>query len=199
MKKLLFLIMTFFFAFQLTCFADINITNQNGTIKITSPDGTVVTVEAGQPIPPIADGSKIEIISGTVELSTTGTSTVNLVIDGNTVGVSAGTTLKFGLDSAGATTLSVTAGSVSLKTTDGKTVALDTGDGITVNKGPGGASTIQVITGTISITGLDGKTATYSPDNQPKAEPYTPPDIPGGQVDTQVQTEETARDISPVQ
>ncbi len=55
MKKILFLLAVSFFAFQLSCFASINISGLTGIIKIMPPGGgTPITVKAGEPIPAIA-------------------------------------------------------------------------------------------------------------------------------------------------
>ncbi len=169
MRKILFLLVVAFFAFQLACFASINITGLAGTIKITPPGGgTPITIKAGQPIPAIANGSTIEIMAGMVTVATTAPSTVNLFARGNTIVMGAGNTVQVTLNVNGATKVSDSKGSAFVKTSDGKSTSLRPGQTI-------------IIAGNVVTN----------------AEAYTPPIGNPGGVNTQVQYDDSRKDYIP--
>jgi hypothetical protein len=169
MKKILFLLGLSFFAFQLNSFASIDVTGDTGIIKITPPGGgTPITINPGQPIPAIADGSTIQIVTGSLTVATTAPSTVNLTANGNTIGLTPGNTVKVSLNTNGAVKVSDSNGTASIKTSDGKTSLLAMGNTI-------------VIAGNVVRN----------------AEAYQPPDNnPGPGVNTQVLIDNGGKDIS---
>jgi phage gp45-like len=171
MKRILFLLAVSIFAFQFSCFASITITKNSASIKIIpAGGGTPVTVDAGEPIPTIADGSTIKITKGNITVATTPPSTVTLSIDGNKIAMSAGSAIQVSISSSGAIKIFDSIGTASVTTLDGKTISMKQGQTI-------------IITGK-KVTSLEA---------------YQPPDNnPGPQFNTQVQTEENSRDISPV-
>ena len=128
MKKILFLLAASFFAFQLTCFAAITITGNTGIIKIIPPGGgAAITIKAGQPIPAIADGSSIEILTGTATVSTTDPSTVILSIVGNKVALPSDSTVEVTLNTNGSVKVYDSIGTCTVKSLAGKTSSLKPG------------------------------------------------------------------------
>jgi len=169
MKKILFLLGLSFFAFQLTSFASITITGNTGIIKIIPPGGGApIIINAGQPIPSIADGSTIDIETGDVTVATTDPSTVDLTVKGNAISVPTGSTDKVSLNTNGAVKVYDSVGTSSVKTSDGKTTSLKTGQTI-------------IIAGNV-IKNLEA---------------YQPPPINLGPIDTNVQIDNRRKDVSP--
>ena len=117
------------FAFLMTptlLVADIFLGNVTGTLAITTPDGQVLTVEAGEPLPPIPSGSSIELITGTAEVSATDTDIVYVLVERSTVTVEGGTKSFIWVDlRTGDTCLEVIGGRVSVLQTNGLTETVD--------------------------------------------------------------------------
>ena len=203
MKKTLLLASAFVFLTAFSAFAAVNVADRTGTIKIGMPDGTSVTVTADQALPAIPDGAVISIISGTANISTTGSSTVNVTMGRTSVQVSAGSAVSVSFDQAtGNANIASTSGQVTV-TNNGNIATLDSGDAVKVvvnsstNQG-----TLQAETGSVNVRLADGSSTTLD-SNHPsldfQAEAYTPPALPDvGTVETNVRTEETAKDISPI-
>jgi hypothetical protein len=80
LKRRVMLFTAVFFLIHLSSFAAINVANRTGTVKITMPDGTEFTVGPYEELPFIPDGSVIEIISGTADISATEDSYVEVVV-----------------------------------------------------------------------------------------------------------------------
>ena len=57
--------------FLKTLYAADVITNRTGTIKITRPDGIVLTVNKHEPLPVIPSGSTMEVLSGGIDIAPT--------------------------------------------------------------------------------------------------------------------------------
>ena len=111
-----------------TAFAAVTVANQTGTIAITTPTGEVITVEAGQPLPSIASGSTIEVITGTAEISATGNDSVQVLVNNATATLTNGATVQVKVDlQSGNGTLNVVAGSVTLINADGTTQVVTPG------------------------------------------------------------------------
>lgn len=72
-KTILGLLMLFFVSlvFLKTLYAVDIITNRTGTIKITRPDGIVLTVNKDEPLPAIPSGSTVEVLSGGIDIAPT--------------------------------------------------------------------------------------------------------------------------------
>jgi len=133
MKNIFFLLVVAFFTFQMTSFAAINITRHTGVIKvIPAAGGAPITYKAGDPIPAIADGSVIELMTGDITVNTTAPSTEDLLVKGNTVSMTTGTTIQMSINSNGAVTIYDAKGKATVKTTDGKTASMVTGNTITI-------------------------------------------------------------------
>ena len=108
--------------------ADIVLQNVTGTISITTPDGKVITVEAGQPLPSIPSGSTIEVITGTAEISASGGDTVNVLINGALATVGDGASISVTVDlRTGDASFEVLTGSVSVTQPDGTTETVTEG------------------------------------------------------------------------
>ncbi|MFH0855469.1 MAG: hypothetical protein V1869_02980 [Candidatus Omnitrophota bacterium] len=187
------------FAFQ--AFAAVDITNRTGTIEITMPDGTAVTITADQPLPEIPDGAVITVTSGSANITTSGTSTVSVSIGGSTLQVSAGTTVNLGLNEAGTANIAVTAGQavVSCGGTSA-TVGANSSINVTLNTATNTGS-FQVVSGSVVFQLPDGTSVTRDPSNPTvefTAEPYSPPPLPDvPNVRNEVTNEEAGKDISP--
>ena len=72
--------------------AAITVTNRTGTIRITRPDGAVLTVNAEDPLPEIPSGSKIELLTGAAEFALTEGS-IEVIVAGSIATVEAGDSL----------------------------------------------------------------------------------------------------------
>jgi hypothetical protein len=172
MKKILFLLVlsASFFIFQMNCFASITLTGNTADIKITAPGDTkAADIKAGESIPTIEDGSTIEILNNDITVAATAPSAVNLSMGENAVYLVSGNTVEIGINTNGAIKVHSLQGTVSIKTAEGKTISLKEGETVILTK--------------------------KKADN---AEPYTPPANNLGPVNTGVQIEEKAPDISPV-
>ncbi len=180
MKKILLLTAACFLVLQAASFAAITITGQTGTIKITDSKGKVTIVKAGEPMPAIADGSTIQIVSGTADIGATGTSSVNVLSGKDTIQIAVGDQASFSVGSTGATTVTDIAGNISVTKGDGSTITLNAGGNMVIAFTP--------------------STGTNNNNNNNKgAEAYTPPPVNNlGQINTNVKGEESAKDISPV-
>ena len=127
------LLFAFFVALSLaptTLHAEILLENRTGTVSITTPDGQVMTIEADQPLPAIPSGSTIEVVTGTAQISATGTDVVSLLINGATAAVQNGAKVSVAVDlRTGAASLDVLAGSITILQTDGTTQTVAEGSG----------------------------------------------------------------------
>jgi hypothetical protein len=192
----------FVFALVASSFAAVNIENRTGTIKVSMPDGTVLTIAANQPLPAIPDGAVITLVSGTASITTTGASMVSVAIGGSTVQINSGSSVNLGLNSSGTANIATTSGQV-VVSNGGTKATLDTGDSVNVSVNSATSTgSFQVVSGSIDVQTPNGQSSTLdsnSPAFEFKAEAYTPPaitDVP--EVKTEVKTEETTKDISPV-
>ena len=129
--QVMILLLAFFTVFSLAptaLHAEIVLENVTGTVSITTPDGQVMTIEAGQPLPAIPSGSTIEVVTGTAKISATGTDVVNVLVNGATATVQDGAQVSVTVDlRTGAASLDVLAGSVSVLQTDGTTQTVTEG------------------------------------------------------------------------
>lgn len=133
MKKILFLLAVAFFAFQLTSFASITVSDNTGIIKIVPPNGGApIVIKAGQPVPAIADGSTIVIVTGELKVATTAPSTVNLSTRGNTISLVPGSSVQVTLNANGSVKVYDANGVVDIKTSNGKAASLKTGQTIVI-------------------------------------------------------------------
>lgn len=192
--------------FALSAFAAIDVSNRTGTISIGMPDGTVVTVTAGQPLPAIPDGATITIVSGTASVATTGDSTVSVSIGSSTVQLGTGTTANFGLDPVdGSATVTLVSGQATAINGD-TSAALDSGDSIKLFYDLNDRTcTIELLAGTVPVTLSDGSVVTLDPEHprmqcKLTAEPYTPPALPDtSNIRPEITGDEGSRDISNAQ
>jgi hypothetical protein len=120
-----------FFSLSPSLLAEISVQNATGTISITMPDGAVVIVEPGQPIPAIPSGSTITVVSGTADISATGSDTVNVSINGSIATLSAGDQITVAVSASGDATLNVVSGEVAVQNADGTTETLSAGESTT--------------------------------------------------------------------
>ncbi len=200
--KLILLVCFFVSMLAFNALAAIDITNRTGTISIAMPGGTVVTLTMDQQLPAvIPDGAVITVVSGTANISTSGASTVSVLIGGSKVQVSAGTTLILGLDPKGVANVTVVTGQAIVS--NGKTSAtlgVNSSVSVTLDANTG-AGSFQVVSGSVVFQLPDGTTVTRDPSNPTvefKAEAYTPPELPDvTNVRNDVAGDETSRDISP--
>ncbi len=179
--------------FQATVFAAVNVGQRTGTFRITNPDGTVATVAPGDPLPAIADGATIEVVDGDVQVSTTDGYTVNFVAGGRTFQAAAGTTVNVTFESSGVFLVEVTAGRVTLITADNGTATLNPGAQVRVGSAVTSATGFEMVKGEVSLTDANGTTTTLT-----SAGNNSLGDLGNMGLDTEVQSEETSRDISPV-
>lgn len=121
------------FASYQIAWAAVSITNQTGTITITTPTGEVITVEAGQPLPSIPSGSTIEVITGNADISASGGDSINVLINNATALVKDGAQVNVAVDlRTGDATLNVVAGNVPLTQPDGTVQTFAPGDSTSV-------------------------------------------------------------------
>lgn len=192
-KKFFVLLTAFFIGAQAAAFAAINVETRTGTLKITMPDGTVQEVAATDPLPVIPDGAVIEVLSGIISVTVTGNDSVNVLAGGQSVVVGSGSTLNVSFEPTGAAIFECAQGEVSVLAADGSIIQMNAGDQIRMAAG----SAPEVLRGEVSFTNADGETTDLSADQQ--AETYIAPEVPDtGDIDTTIQGEETAGDISPV-
>lgn len=108
--------------------ADIVIENATGTIIITTPDGQVTTVEAGQPLPAIPSGSTLEVVTGSADISATPPDEVNVLVNNTTATVRDGAKVGIVIDlRTGDAKMNVLEGSVAVLLADGTTQTLTEG------------------------------------------------------------------------
>ncbi|HNX69111.1 MAG TPA: hypothetical protein PLL75_08045 [Candidatus Omnitrophota bacterium] len=182
---------------QTVSFAAVTIDNRAGTLNITQPDGSVISVGPNEPLPVIQDGATVEAVNGSVQVSTTDGSTAKVVIGGQVLQISAGTTVNQTRDPSGSVSFEVTSGQAILLTTDGGTATLGVGTQILLNGPVENAAGLNVVKGEVTFVDASGNTTTIA--GTPSVGGYQPPAIPDTTlVDTSVQTEEDSRDISPV-
>ncbi|MBI4373150.1 MAG: hypothetical protein HY585_05455 [Candidatus Omnitrophica bacterium] len=113
--------------------AAVSITNQSGTITITSPGGDVVTVEQGQALPSIASGSTIEVVTGSANISASEGDSANVLINGATAVVQEGAEVKVLVDlKTGDADLEVVSGDIQITQPDGTIKTLTVGDSASV-------------------------------------------------------------------
>ena len=74
------------------------ITNRSGTIRITTPEGTVLTVTKDQPLPAIPSGSTIEILEGKADISPR-EGFVKVIVSGSAAIIGDGEIVTVALDS----------------------------------------------------------------------------------------------------
>ncbi len=108
-------------------YAAIAVENRTGVISITTPDGNVVTVEASDPLPSISSGATIEVISGTADISATGSDTINVIVNDSTVTVDSGDSVSVTIGTGGTAVLDVKTGNVSVLKADGTTQEVTAG------------------------------------------------------------------------
>ena len=109
-------------------FAAIAVEDLTGTLSVKTPTGEVITVEPGQPIPQIPSGSTIEVITGSANISVSGTDVANLLINNSTVAVKDGSKVGVTVDlRTGNATINVIAGSVEVLQPDGTTQTISKG------------------------------------------------------------------------
>jgi ferric-dicitrate binding protein FerR (iron transport regulator) len=94
---------------------------------------------------------------------------------------------------SGLANIVVSDNSVATVVANGQTVALTSGDSVSVGTNASGAPVLTVNAGEVTVTGANGQTSTIS---APPGTGNLPPDA--ATLDTSVQDEETAKDISPV-
>ena len=112
-------VFVFIFANE-SAFAAIVVENLTGTLSIKTPTGEVITVEPGQPIPQIPNGSNIELITGTADISASGTDVVNLLINNSTAVVKDGAKVSVTVElRTGDAVMNVMTGSVQVTQPDG--------------------------------------------------------------------------------
>ena len=192
-KKTFLLFFVLLFCLQGVVFSAVIVGGRTGTLVITSSNGAVLTVGPNDPLPVIQDGSVIKVVNGTAQISTTDTTTVKVVAGNQTFQLAAGTNMNLIYEPSGAVFMEVTAGRVTTVVADGKTAMMGTGNQVRLLAN----GDIEVVQGEVTLTDSDGNTTTLGPGAILNG--YTPPVIPDVlSMDSNVQSEETSRDISPI-
>ena len=125
------------------------ILSHTGTIRVTKPDGVVLVIEPNQTLPDIPSGSRVEVLSGSLEIEPS-EGFIQLVLGGSVATVKAGDSLSAAIDEkTGMANFKVNAGQVKVITGNTTTtigagqeaqVGIDKATGIT---------TVRSITGEI--------------------------------------------------
>ncbi len=146
----LFLISMVFFQ---SVYAEDVITNRTGTIKITRPDGTVLTVGKDEPLPDIPSGSIIEVLDGSIDIAPT-TGFVQLIVGDSAATVKAG-------DSVSAT-IDLETGMADFKTASGEVNIVIGNTTATVKAGQEALMGLDRTTGEVSIKSVTGAIETVT-------------------------------------
>ncbi|MFH0984180.1 MAG: hypothetical protein V1882_01440 [Candidatus Omnitrophota bacterium] len=193
-KKISLLAIGFLICFPLAAFAAVLVEGRTGTLIITNPDGTTITAGPNDPLPVIQDGASVKVMDGVARISTTGTTILQVLAGTLTFQLAPGTILNVMFEPTGAVIAEAMTGQMTTVIADGRTATMDAGDQIRLTPDGG----FEAFKGEIILTDSTGKTEILGAGI--KIEGYTPPETPDVlTVDTQVQSEETSRDISPVQ
>ena len=83
--------------FQSNLMAEGIVLNHTGTIRVTRPDGVVLMIEPGQALPDIPMGSRVEVMSGSIEIEPS-EGFVQVVVGGSVATVKAGDSLSASID-----------------------------------------------------------------------------------------------------
>ena len=75
--------------FQSDLMAEGLVLNHTGTIRVTRPDGVVLMIEPGQALPDIPSGSRVEVLSGSIEIEPS-EGFIQVVVGGSVATVKAG-------------------------------------------------------------------------------------------------------------
>ena len=100
-RKALFILAAFsmgIFLFQNVLAAEDIVTNRKGSVKITRPDGTVLTIKQYEPLPYIPSGSTLEVLSGSMDIAC-GHGFIQVVVGNSTATVKVGDRVRAGIDS----------------------------------------------------------------------------------------------------
>ncbi|MBI4395380.1 MAG: hypothetical protein HY583_04180 [Candidatus Omnitrophica bacterium] len=125
--RAVFILFLFLLAQTTVAFAAVTFENQTGTVVIEQPTGEVATVEAGQTLPPIQNDSKLELVTGSGQISASEGETLHLVIPCATVKIqNAVVNADLGLET-GNGTVEVLSGEVEILKDDGSIVTLEAG------------------------------------------------------------------------
>ncbi len=112
-------VLVLFFVFSVflqTAYAENIITNRTGTIKITNPDGTVLTVEKDESLPDIPSGAVVEILDGSMVVAPA-KGFIQVVAGNSAATVKAGDRVLVSIDSAtGMADFKVNAGKINVVT-----------------------------------------------------------------------------------
>jgi hypothetical protein len=159
------------FLFQGISMAEGPILSRTGTLQVTSPDGTVLTIGPTDPLSGIASGSKIGVLDGSIELAPS-EGFIQLVIGGSVATVKAGDSIVASLDPAtGKADFQTKAGSVNI-VSGNTTTTLATGQHglISLDKVAGIAAVeslagdIETVTVGVKTVVLQGATGEMSAD-----------------------------------
>lgn len=133
--------------FLQTAYAEDIITNRTGTIKITKPDGTVLTVGKDEPIPDIPSGSTIEVLDGSIDIAPT-TGFIQVVIGDSAATVKAGDSVSASID--------LETGMAGFKTASGEINIVTGNTTATVKAGQKALMGLDKRTGEVSIKSIKG-------------------------------------------
>jgi hypothetical protein len=129
------------------------ITNRSGTIRITTPEGTVLTVTKDQPLPAIPSGSTIEILEGKADISPT-EGFVKVIVSGSAAIIGAGDIITTSLDSkTGTSDFAVVTGEIEV--ISGNTI-------VKLNKGQETQINFDKTTGVAEIKSIKGEIETVT-------------------------------------
>lgn len=147
--------------FQVASAQDV-ITDRTGTIVITMPDGTFVTVGVDDAVPDIPSGATIEVISGTIAVAPEAGS-VTVIVGNTQATVTAGQAVEVSLDlTTGAAEVTSTAGTIQTVTA-GVAAAVPAGATATITADAAtGEVSIAADGGSVTVTEADGTVVTVA-------------------------------------
>ena len=112
--------------FQSDLMAEGLVLNHTGTIRVTRPDGVVLMIEPGQALPDIPSGSRVEVLSGSIEIEPS-EGFIQVVVGASVATVKAGDNITASIESnTSASDFKVNKGQVSI-ISGNTTIALSAG------------------------------------------------------------------------
>lgn len=133
--------------FQSDLMAEGLILNHTGTIKVTRPDGVVLMIEPGQALPDIPTGSRVEVLSGSLEIEPS-EGFIQLVLGSSVATVKAGDSVSAAID--------LETGMADFKTASGEVNIVTGNTTATVKAGQQALMSLDKTTGEVHIKSIIG-------------------------------------------